>query len=447
MPRGGSYAAAMGRAGTLRSLSQAIRDRRARKKGEAAEAEAEKISSIRVPIGRARPQAMPSPIGEAIEERKVQDEIAAQPEAVAPTDQAAAQEQYEETNRAIQETKDLEVRAVDELPMMKQLEPYPSAKNRLMQLAEANGWVKMIGGVATISNKQMKIAQGIIAGDLNLRKEMNELALNDLTMNIANLQEAKLDPKLKEEDAANIDAQLEQLRVEQGNKLNAVNMMDREIQKGLALQRPEKEKTTKKDTVTLEVGKDGKDTPGVTHIWTVNPATGQKDQYVGQAKTTKSGALAKGGGVKRTVADTKEANKSILQRILAGTNIDINEIFNNATGTVNEGLFRQKLRRAAEDAEGDEKKDLMARYKKYGKLKQLAQRNLRDSEMTIEDSVVQGFKDAGLGHLLGEYVAEGEGEVPKGTTKGKDLVEYAPGEKGYPIYDADGTLIGHERVR
>lgn len=234
--------AAMGRAGTLRSLAQAIRDRRERKRGEKAEAAAEAISNIRVPISMARPQAMPSPIGEAITERKAQGEaeVAAQAEGqvVAPEEQAMAQEQFDETNRAIQEKKDLEVRAVDELPIMKSLEPYPSAKGRLMQLAEANGWVKMIGGVATISNKQMQLAQGIIAGDLNLRKQINELALNDITQNIQALQQAKLDPKLKEEDATNIDAQLEQLAKEQNNKLNAVNMMDREIQKGLALRKP-----------------------------------------------------------------------------------------------------------------------------------------------------------------------------------------------------------------
>jgi hypothetical protein len=117
---------------------------------------------------------------------------------------------------------------------MKSLAPYPSAKNKIMQLAEANGWVKMIGGVPTISNKQMQLAQGIIAGDLNLRKNINELALNDITQNIQTLQQAKLDPKLKEEDMANIDAQLQSLAVEQNNKLNAVNMMDRKIQQDLA---------------------------------------------------------------------------------------------------------------------------------------------------------------------------------------------------------------------
>lgn len=233
-----STIAAMGRAGTLRSLAQAIRERRERKKGEKAEAAAEEIANIRVPISRARPQAMPTPIGEAITERKAQDQADIEGPVVAPGEQAMAQEQFDETNRAIQEKKDLEIRAVDELPIMKELEPYPSAKGRLMQLAEANGWIKMIGGVATISNKQMQLAQGIIAGDLNLRKQINELALNDITQNIQALQQAKLDPKLKEEDAANIDAQLVQLAEEQNSKLNAVNMMDREIQRGLALQKP-----------------------------------------------------------------------------------------------------------------------------------------------------------------------------------------------------------------
>jgi hypothetical protein len=230
---------AAGKAGTLRSIADTVRRRKERKAGEVAEAE---ISNIRVPISMARPQAMSSPIGEAIDERKAQGEaeVAAQTEGqvVAPEEQAVAQEQFDETNKAIQDKKDLEVRAVDEIPIMKSLEPYPSAKSRLMQLAEANGWVKMIGGVATISNKQMQLAQGIIGKDLNLRKSLNELALNDITQNIQALQQAKLDPKLKEEDAANIDAQLEQLAKEQNNKLNAVNMMDRKIQQDLALQKP-----------------------------------------------------------------------------------------------------------------------------------------------------------------------------------------------------------------
>jgi hypothetical protein len=80
----------------------------------------------------------------------------------------------------------------------------------------------------------MQLAQGIIAGDLNLRKNINELALNDITQNIQALQQAKLDPKIKEEDMANIDAQLQSLAIEQNNKLNAVNMMDRKIQQELA---------------------------------------------------------------------------------------------------------------------------------------------------------------------------------------------------------------------
>jgi hypothetical protein len=242
----GSTVAAMGRAGTLRSLAGAIRSRRERKAGEAAAEEQGKISNIRVPISSVRPQAMSTPIGSAIEERKATMAAPEEP-AVAPIEQEQAKEQYEETNRAIQEKKDLEVRAVEDLPIMKSLAPYPSAKNRVMELAEANGWVKMIGGVPTISNKQMQLAQGIIAGDLNLRKNINELALNDITQNIQALQQAKLDPKLKEEDMANIDAQLQSLAVEQNNKLNAVNMMDRKIQQDLATRKeggPPKVSTT-----------------------------------------------------------------------------------------------------------------------------------------------------------------------------------------------------------
>lgn len=233
----GSTIAAMGRAGTLRSLADTIRERRERKAGEAATEEQERISNIRVPISQVRPQAMPTPIGEAIEERKVQRETAATGPTVVPEEVSAAKQQYEETNKAIQEKKDLEVRAVEELPIMKSLAPYPTAKNRVFQLAEANGWVKMIGGVPTISNKQMQIAQKIIASDLELRKNINELALGDITQNMQALQQAKTNPKLKPEEVAQIDAQLKSLSVEQGNKLNAVNMMDREIQRKLATQK------------------------------------------------------------------------------------------------------------------------------------------------------------------------------------------------------------------
>lgn len=239
MPRGGSRAAAMGRAGTLRSLSQAIRDRRARKKDEAAAEEAEKISSIRIPIGAAQqPKAMEQPI--SMEDQPLESPTG---EPITPPmdiagEQAAAQDQYEETNRAIEETKDLEVRNVEELPMMKQLEPYPSAKNRVMQLAEANGWVKMIGGVPTISNKQMQLAQGIIGGDLKLRKELNELSLNDITQEVMGLKQSMLDPKMKDEDKAQAQAQLDDAMGRQNSILNAVNMMDRKIQEGLALRKP-----------------------------------------------------------------------------------------------------------------------------------------------------------------------------------------------------------------
>jgi hypothetical protein len=247
----GSTIAAMGRAGTLRSLADAIRERRGRKTGEAAAEEQERISNIRVPISSVRPQAMSTPIGSAIEERKA-TMIAPEEPAVAPMEQEQAKEQYEETNRAIQEKKDLEVRAVEDLPIMKSLAPYPSAKNRVMELAEANGWVKMIGGVPTISNKQMQLAQGIIAGDLNLRKNINELALNDITQNIQALQQAKLDPKLKEEDMANIDAQLQSLAVEQNNKLNAVNMMNKKIREGLALREPAAPAEVKTDNLMYQ---------------------------------------------------------------------------------------------------------------------------------------------------------------------------------------------------
>jgi hypothetical protein len=333
---------------------------------------------------------------------------------------------------------DKEVLPVEELPMIKGLEETPTAKGRLMQIAEANGWIQNIGGVPTISRGQMRAAQEIISNDLKLHKEINELALGDVTQSIVGLKQSLLDPKLKDEDRANVQAQIDAAVQKQGIYLNAVNMADRKIQQELAMREPGKPATPKQPTtVTLEVNKSGTPTPGVTHVWTQDPVTGERKSYVGQAKTDKSGKPSAGGGVKRTSADIKEANKSVLENVLAGTDIEVKEIFNDATGTVNAAILRQKLK-----AEGFEE-----RYRNYTKLKQLSQRNLRDTEMTIEDSVVQAFRDAKLEHLLGETATLDEGKLPRGATKGKELVEYAPGEKGYPVYDSKGVLIGHDRVR
>jgi hypothetical protein len=223
--------AAIGRSGALRGAASDILKGasmlREQQKEKAAGEEAEAISKVRVPIAGTDTRAMPT---------SIQETIAAKPEIA--QEQVQAKETFEASRAEMEEQEEQQVRSVEELPAMKQLKDTPTAYNRLMDIARANNWIQDVGGVPTISNKQLKIAQGIISTDLKLNKEINELALGDITQQITGLKQSMLDPKMKEEERAQAQTQVESLVGQQTTYLNAVNMLDREIQKELAVRKP-----------------------------------------------------------------------------------------------------------------------------------------------------------------------------------------------------------------
>jgi hypothetical protein len=229
--------AAIGRSGALRGAASDILKGasmlREQRKEKAAGEEAEAISKIRVPISGASTQAMPTSIQETIATKQESDIAQTQMQ-----EQEQSKEAFEATRMEMQKQEEQQVQSVEELPVMKQLKETPTAYNYLMEIANANGWIENVGGVPTISNKQLKIAQGIISTDLKLNKDLNEKALGDTTQQITGLKQSMLDPKLKDEERAQAQAQVESLVEKQTMYLNAVNMLDREIQKELAVRKP-----------------------------------------------------------------------------------------------------------------------------------------------------------------------------------------------------------------
>jgi hypothetical protein len=227
--------------------------------------EEKRAGTIRVPIGRAE-TAIP------------RDKIAAisQPTGTGGGagleiggEAGLAKEAFDAKRQEMEEQADNQLMAVEELPMVKGLNQFPSAKNKLMEIARANNWIQDIGGVPTISRRQMKIAQDIIASDLKMHKEINELALNDITQTLGGLKQSLLDPKLKDEDRANIQSQIDMAVKAQNQALNVVNMADKELRREMATQKP-KEKPASK-TITTSEG-----------IMQWNSKTGRYDIPVGQ---------------------------------------------------------------------------------------------------------------------------------------------------------------------
>ena len=133
-------------------------------------------------------------------------------------------------------------------------------------------------------------------------------------------------------------------------------------------------------------------------------------------------------------------NTTILNEMLAGTTVDVKEFISDATGTVNEGLLRQKLQ-ALGDADGE-------RYKLWRKVKTEAQRAMNSTELAPQDISNYAFKAAGAEHLMaGFQEPEVNQGLPQGSVAGTELVEFEPGKQGYPVTDANGDIIGYDWVK
>jgi len=165
-------------------------------------------------------------------------------------------------------------------------------------------------------------------------------------------------------------------------------------------------------------------------------------RYADTGERVFPGAIAPKGEIKSkdrpSSADYKFINTSILNTMLAGSNVEVKEFINDATGTINEGLLRQKLKTIGEED----------RYKLWTKVKQYAQRALRDTELTPEDAMAYAFKAAGVESLLSGYEEpQEEQRLPAGATTGQELIEFEPGKQGYPVYDTGGQLIGYDWIK
>lgn len=158
----------------------------------------------------------------------------------------------------------------------------------------------------------------------------------------------------------------------------------------------------------------------------------------GEPYSAKKGVGAGKGKGRPKTAEYNLVNKSILNNILAGTDIEAGGIFDAVSGTVNEGILRQRLKEGGYEDH----------YKAYLKIKQLSQRALRDTELVPEDTVAYAFKAAGAEHLLtGEVAAPEVTGLPGGSIRGEDLVEFEPGKQGYEVKDSAGNIIGYDWVR
>ncbi len=158
----------------------------------------------------------------------------------------------------------------------------------------------------------------------------------------------------------------------------------------------------------------------------------------GEPYSAKKGVGAGKGKGRPKTAEYNLVNKSIVNNILAGTDIEAGGIFDAVSGTVNEGILRQRLKEGGYEDH----------YKAYLKIKQLSQRALRDTELVPEDTVAYAFKAAGAEHLLtGEAAAPEATGLPAGSIRGTGLIEFEPGKQGYEVKDSAGNIIGYDWMR
>jgi hypothetical protein len=220
--------------GTIGSVSSFIEKA---KSAEEARKLREELESTRVPIGGApAPAATPieAPAGGAGAGIDIGTGAGIGMGAEeSPTTQALGAIQAEEAEQVVD---------VQDVPAIQALAPFPSAQNLLMKVADVNGWIQNVGGVQTISARNLQTAQALISQDLNLQKNLNELALNDIVGTEGQITNALADPKLKDDERQQLAEQLEQVKIQKGSILNAVNAMDREIRKAQALATPAGEK-------------------------------------------------------------------------------------------------------------------------------------------------------------------------------------------------------------
>lgn len=205
---------------------------------------------------------------------------------------------------------------------------------------------------------------------------------------------------------------------------------------------PKEAQPVKAPSAQWKVIKDPKSNTGYSYQNLAVPAEIRREAPAPKKAGTGPGSGKKTGRLK--TAEVNLLNKGIISTMLPGTNIEAGGIFDAVTGTVNEGLFRQKLRKGIEKT-GEEYED---QYKLYTKIKQFAQRGYRDTEMTPADAITYAFKAAGAGHLIpGEAAKTGGPLIPDGTEMGKELVTYGDGKQGYEVRDSTGELQGYARVR
>jgi hypothetical protein len=191
----------------------------------------QQLESVQLPVRAAGAAPVEVAPVTTVPVREVPEGIGAQAEGVGmQTEGIGPQDALQQIQQREQE----QVVDVRDVPAVKSLDPYPSAQNLLMEVARINGWLSEVGGVPTISMGNMAMAQKAISQDLNLHKAINELALQDVTTTIAQMESALADPKLKDDQRAQLEGQLDMANKKKNSFLNAVNTTDHEIRRRLA---------------------------------------------------------------------------------------------------------------------------------------------------------------------------------------------------------------------
>lgn len=113
----------------------------------------------------------------------------------------------------------------------------PSAQKRLVDLAGSNNWIQEIGGVKVISNRNKVAATEMLRGNYSIQKQIAEDELMDVNNQMQEITNAMNDPetKMKDKDKAAAQQQLGVLKQKQVQMLNAINILDPEIRKAMAL--------------------------------------------------------------------------------------------------------------------------------------------------------------------------------------------------------------------
>jgi len=110
----------------------------------------------------------------------------------------------------------------------------PKAQKYLMDLGEQNGWLEEVGGVKTISNRNLQAAGVMLKNNVSMMKEIDELELGDVNNQIQTLFGQLQNPDTKDKDKEAMGQQLMQAKKKQIVLLNSINTMDKEVRKAIA---------------------------------------------------------------------------------------------------------------------------------------------------------------------------------------------------------------------